>query len=79
MFDKMERRLNEGRTPEDDIFYYHPSEERIEHMLPQLNKMVEDEVRGMASIELALPTLSCLGITIMQACCSALGFHRVDV
>lgn len=29
MFDQMEQRLQKGRTPEDSLFYYHSSEDRI--------------------------------------------------
>lgn len=29
MFDQMEKKLTAGRTPEDSLFYYHPSEDRI--------------------------------------------------
>lgn len=67
-----------GKSPEDSIFYYHSSEDRIvlshalfwvmtkslkgkvakekdlllirqyqEEMLPQLNKMVEEEIKGL--------------------------------
>ena len=70
-----------GKSPEDSIFYYHSSEDRIvlshalfwvmtkslkgkvaeeknynkvrcrkiEQMLPQLNKMVEEEIKGFAA------------------------------
>ena len=29
MFEQMEKHLQEGRTPEDSLFYYHPSDDRI--------------------------------------------------
>ena len=29
MFDKMEKLLREGQKPEDNVFYHHPSEDRI--------------------------------------------------
>ena len=29
MFDQMEKKLTAERTPEDSLFYYHPSEDRI--------------------------------------------------
>lgn len=29
MFDKMEKQLLDGKTPEDDLFYHHPSEDHI--------------------------------------------------
>ena len=75
----LESSMLKGKSPEDSIFYYHSSEDRIvlshalfwvmtkslkgkvakeknfdkvkcrkiEQMLPQLSKMVEEEVKGM--------------------------------
>ena len=78
MMADLEKSMLKGKSPEDSIFYYHSSEDRIvlshalfwvmtkslkgkvaneknlllirqyqEEMLPQLNKMVEEEVKGM--------------------------------
>lgn len=29
MFEEMEEKLRAGKSPEDSLFYYHPSEDRI--------------------------------------------------
>ena len=78
MMADLESSMLKGKSPDDSIFYYHSSEDRIvlshalfwvmtkslkgkvankknlllirqyqEEMLPQLNKMVEEEVKGM--------------------------------
>lgn len=79
MMANLEKTMLKGKTPEDSIFYYHSSEDRIvlshalfwvmtkslkgkvakeknfdkvkcrkiEQMLPRLNKMVEEEMKGM--------------------------------
>ena len=78
MMADLESSMLKGKSPEDSIFYFHSSENRIvlshalfwvmtkslkgkmakeknlllirqyqEEMLPQLNKMVEEEVKGM--------------------------------
>ena len=77
----LESSMLKGKSPEDSIFYYHSSEDRIvlshalfwvmtkllkgkvakeknldkvkcrkiEQMLPQLNKMVEEEIKGLVA------------------------------
>ena len=78
MMADLESSMLKGKSPEDSIFYYHSSEDRIvlshalfwvmtkslkgkvakekifllirqyhEEMRPQLNKMVEEEIKGM--------------------------------
>ena len=79
MMANLEKTMLKGKTPEDSIFFYHSSEDRIvlshalfwvmtkalkgkvakeknfdkvkcrkiEQMLPRLNKMVEEEMKGM--------------------------------
>ena len=78
MMADLETSMLKGNSPEDSIFYYHSSEDRIvlshalfwvmtkslngkvakeknlllirqyqEEMFPQLNKMVEEEIKGM--------------------------------
>ena len=78
MMADLEKSMLKGKSPEDSIFYYHSSENRIvlshalfwvmtkslkgkvskeknlllirqyqEEMLPQLNKMVGEEIKGM--------------------------------
>ena len=78
MMADLEKSMLKGKSPEDSIFYYHLSEDRIvlshalfwvmtkslkgkvskeknlllirqyqEEMLPQLNKMVGEEIKGM--------------------------------
>lgn len=79
MMADLESSMLKGKSPEDSIFYYHSSEDRIvlshalfwvmtkslkgnvakeknldkvkcrkiEQILPQLNKMVEEEIKGM--------------------------------
>ena len=80
MMADLESSMLKGKSPEDSIFYYHSSEDRIvlshalfwvmtkslkgkvakeknlllirqfqEEMLPQLNKMVEEEIKGFAA------------------------------
>ena len=80
MMADLESSMLKGKTPEDSIFYYHSSEDRIvlshalfcvmikslkgkvakgknlvlirqyqEEMLPQLNKMVEEEIKGLVA------------------------------
>ena len=80
MMADLETSMLKGKSPEDSIFYYHSSEDRIvlshalfwvmtkslkgkvaneknlllirqfqEEMLPQLNKMVEEEIKGVAA------------------------------
>ena len=81
MMADLESSMLKGKSPEDSIFYYHSSEDRIvlshalfwvmtkslkgkmakeknfdkvrcrkiEQMLPQLNKMVEEEIRGLVA------------------------------
>lgn len=81
MMADLESSMLKGKSPEDSIFYYHSSEDRIvlshalfwvmtkslkgkvakeknldkvkcrkiEQMLPQLNKMVEEEIKGGAA------------------------------
>lgn len=81
MMADLESSMLKGKSPEDSIFYYHSSEDRIvlshalfwvmtkslkgkvakeknldkvkcrkiEQMLPQLNKMVEEEIKGFAA------------------------------
>ena len=81
MMADLETSMLKGKSPEDSIFYYHSSEDRIvlshalfwvmtkslkgkmakeknfdkvrcrkiEQMLPQLNKMVEEEIRGLVA------------------------------
>ena len=80
MMADLEKSMPKGKSPEDSIFYYHSSEDRIvlshalfwvmtkslkgkvakeknlllirqfqEEMLPQLNKMVEEEIKGFAA------------------------------
>ena len=83
----LETSMLKGKSPEDSIFYYHSSEDRIvlshalfwvmtkslkgkvakeknlllllqyqEEMLPQLNKMVEEEIKGMMQFSCPLLT-----------------------
>ena len=81
MIADLESSMLKGKSPEDSIFYYHSSEDRIvlshalfwvmtkslkgkvakgknfnkvrcrkiEQMLPQLSKMVEEEIRGLVA------------------------------
>lgn len=81
MMADLESSMLKGKSPEDSIFYYHSSEDRIvlshalfwvmtkslkgkvakeknldkvkcrkiEQMFPQLNKMVEEEIKGVAA------------------------------
>ena len=81
MMANLEKTMLKGKSPEDSIFYYHSSEDRIvlshalfwvmtkslkgkvakeknfdkvkcckiEQMLPQLNKMVEEEIKRFAA------------------------------
>ena len=80
MMADLETSMLKGKSPEDSIFYYHSSEDRIvlshalfwvmtkslkgkvakgknrllisqyqDEILPQLNKMVEEEIKGIAA------------------------------
>ena len=81
MMADLEKSMLKGKSPEDSIFYYHSSEDRIvlshalfwvmtkslkgkvakeknfdkvkcrkiEQMLPPINKMVEEEIKGIAA------------------------------
>ena len=81
MMSDLESSMLKGKSPEDSIFYYHSSEERIvlshalfwvmtkslngkvakeknfnkvkcrkiEQVLPQLNKIVEEDIKGIAA------------------------------
>lgn len=81
MMSDLESSMLKGKSPEDSIFYYHSSEERIvlshalfwvmtkslngkvakeknfnkvkcrkiEQILPQLNKMVDEEIKGIVA------------------------------
>ena len=81
MMNKLEETMLKGKSPEDSVFYYHSSEDRIvlshalflvmtkslkgkvakeknfdkvrcrkiEQMLTLLNKMVEEEIKGIAA------------------------------
>ena len=80
MMADLESSMLKGKSPEDSIFYYHSSEDRIvlshalfwvmtkslkgkvakeknlllirqyqDEILPQLNKMVEEEIKGIAA------------------------------